>query len=423
MLLSKIVDRFESLVFQNQTLSKFNLKAFGSGLFGPLDNSDQLKSGLEQLLRKKVSNNNYQPWLENLQDNLKKTGNENDLSVLTTNYWSTLNNYTISVNLFGGPEEWILTKDLNKLKQSYEESDQDLNIRKSYLLPGNDSIPTLHLAYVLIEEPFNLWEPEQESQDIAHNLFIAEALRSFFGPAPKEDIEDFINTNKQKINYLRQSFEHQPQILGSGVDGVAFSIGPSKILKIFQDEHAYSKALEAWERLHESPASAKTEAMIYDVGIIGNYLNYPLYYYMMERMLPIRGGGSSWNNAEENLHNMIVYIKNEIANNKSIVKPLKDQYAATPNQIKLNNKIKSVARQLASKVNSDFQSTVVEIKKDIKDSFNVELNNDWLKVFVEEILMKYITSRTDLHTGNLGISSSGYLRYFDPAYSTTVSIG
>jgi hypothetical protein len=50
-----------------------------------------------------------------------------------------------------------------------------------------------------------------------------------------------------------------------------------------------------------------------------------------------------------------------------------------------------------------------------------QLKDNWLRLYIEEIIVKYLTSRTDLHLGNLGITNSGELRYFDPSYGNWVS--
>jgi len=39
-----------------------------------------------------------------------------------------------------------------------------------------------------------------------------------------------------------------------------------------------------------------------------------------------------------------------------------------------------------------------------------------LQKFIEEIVIKSLTGRTDFHTGNFGVTNNGYIKCFDPAY-------
>ena len=46
-----------------------------------------------------------------------------------------------------------------------------------------------------------------------------------------------------------------------------------------------------------------------------------------------------------------------------------------------------------------------------------KINPNWLLKLIEEMLWKYATGRDDLHGGNIGITSFGDFRFFDPAYA------
>lgn len=64
-----------------------------------------------------------------------------------------------------------------------------------------------------------------------------------------------------------------------------------------------------------------------------------------------------------------------------------------------------------------------EIKDKIeKASKQFDLDQNWLEGFLKEIIMKFLTRRTDLHTGNLGITKHRKLRYFDPAHPDLTNI-
>jgi len=60
---------------------------------------------------------------------------------------------------------------------------------------------------------------------------------------------------------------------------------------------------------------------------------------------------------------------------------------------------------------------IIEHNKDYLEYYTetYKLNNNWLNRFVEEILVKLLTGRNDLHIGNLGITNNGYFRFFDSA--------
>ena len=44
------------------------------------------------------------------------------------------------------------------------------------------------------------------------------------------------------------------------------------------------------------------------------------------------------------------------------------------------------------------------------------LRRSWLVSYIEEVMTKFITGRGDLHMGNLGVTSYGDLRYYDPTH-------
>ena len=54
--------------------------------------------------------------------------------------------------------------------------------------------------------------------------------------------------------------------------------------------------------------------------------------------------------------------------------------------------------------------------KSINESLKDSLNSDWLQFLIEEITLKYLTGRGDLHSGNLGLTNYGVFRYFDPSW-------
>ena len=97
----------------------------------------------------------------------------------------------------------------------------------------------------------------------------------------------FINQNSSKLAKIRSQFQMEPRELGAGVDGLAFTIGPHRVLKFFKSKYAYDSAMNAVQRLFKTPEAAGTEAMIYDYGELPVYGSQTIYYYIIEKMAPL----------------------------------------------------------------------------------------------------------------------------------------
>lgn len=67
--------------------------------------------------------------------------------------------------------------------------------------------------------------------------------------------------------------------------------------------------------------------------------------------------------------------------------------------------------EIAKNLEEEYEDRIVNINN------NTLLRGNWLVKFIEEIILKYLTGRGDLHLGNLGVTNQGNFRYFDPAYT------
>jgi hypothetical protein len=88
---------------------------------------------------------------------------------------------------------------------------------------------------------------------------------------------------------------------------------------------------------------------------------------------------------------------------------------------KIRDSFSSLIRRLESEIpnverNAE-QFFPQEVEKLKTSGRSFKINPNWLSKLIEEMLWKYATGRNDLHGGNLGITSFGDFRYFDPAYS------
>ena len=281
-------------------------------------------------------------------------------------------------------------------------------IKSSSILKSIYPIPTLFLN--IVEEQI-LKDTEKLPKSLSHDLWLFEALQSLRVLQYPEDFTPWVKENSKIINSIRQSFAHTPKFLGAGADGNAYDIGNGKVLKIFLSEAAFKKAKQALDRLHSNPLLAKTEAMLYDVG---KFNGSPVYYYIIEKMSPISNIDDN-RVTEKALLYLSLYLKQFINNNPHLIKPLK-QFIDDP---KLSRYIafesKSIANDIATSLPNSITPYVDEINK-------LDLNPNWLPLFIEEFLLKYLTGRTDLHTGNVGITSFKTLRFFDPVWQGNSSL-
>ena len=260
----------------------------------------------------------------------------------------------------------------------------------------------------IVEDPFN-----SDSSDTIEEL--------------DSKIEDFIIKHKSKLDAIRKWFKHEPKELGGGADGTAWDIGGGRILKIFSDPVSYNHAIQAMYRLHHNPSLAKTEAMIYDAGEIGKFDNFPIYFYVMEKMFPV----TEISELEEDLTHIVSIIVGKIYKDRDFWREIKKKdLKANANLI--SDKVKEAAHRYANQIKDKYKALVsnientyllnkIKVNKENPGEHVVPLNKDWLVYLAEEVIIKYLTGRTDLHMGNLGVTSYGEFRYFDPAFKNWTS--
>ena len=150
--------------------------------------------------------------------------------------------------------------------------------------------------------------------------------------------------------------------------------------------------------MHKNPEIGKTEAMIYDYGEL-SYNDKKLYYYVIEKMTTFDTSPELSINSFNSFVDDIIYRISKFARtNKEI------------HNIDLEKEHKELNQYI-----NEFISTVDDQDNKYMEQYTKELNlnKKWFERFVEEVLIKIITKREDLHLGNLGITNAGYLRYFD----------
>lgn len=283
-----------------------------------------------------------------------------------------------------------------------------LDIKKEGFLKGYKNIPNF---YIFFAEDSKFKEEPVSKEMVKYN-FLDEILKPIAARELgfndlvgfKENKELFINTNKTNIDKLISSFSNPPKLLGKGDDGVAYSIDSNLVLKIFTDQFSYLKAKESFETLHKNPDLGKNEAMIYDYGILGNFLNQSIYYIILEKMKVLD------TDMQRHLAPIIGAIGTYVRKNKETFNQISKELYNTKN----NSKIKSYINIESEKIKNYIIKNYKDQIKNIEDS--VDLNKDWLKNLADEIIFKYLTNRGDLHLGNIGITNYGKFIYFDPAH-------
>lgn len=262
--------------------------------------------------------------------------------------------------------------------------------------------------------------------DIAHDSFVVQALYKIFplkldSNQDMQHVKDFIIENKTTIDKIRNSFKHNPILLGGEADGVAFSIAKDLVLKIFTSKFAYESANRAMNQLYKYKNLASTEAMIYDIGIFGKFKpkDQLLYYYIMEKMIPLESKQFEstkipYPAVRKVVHKIIVEVRMQFAQSKEQWEKVQNILLQDNQSISKLNKIKKLIKNTSHLI---AEIVKISYKEEVGEIDKIQfLRKDWLEKLSEEILIKLITGRADLHLGNIGITDQGYLRFFDPVF-------
>lgn len=301
-----------------------------------------------------------------------------------------------------------------------------IDISSVSYLKGVGDIPALWIfSGPYVSEISNL-----PSKQIAFYEWVSRSISRITGDSFDDDdfltnIEDFIIKHKLKLDAIRKWFKYRPKELGGGADGTAWDIGDGRILKIFSDPVSYNHAIQAMDRIHHNPYLAKTEAMIYDAGEIGKFDNFTVYFYIMERMVPV----IEIFGIKEDLRHIVRAIVGKIYKERDFWREIKKKDLKADARL-IRSKVKEAAHRYAAEIKDkalvkNIENTYllnkVKVNKENPEEHIVPLNKDWLAFLAEEVIIKYLTGRTDLHMGNLGVTAYGEFRYFDPAFQNWTS--
>ena len=297
----------------------------------------------------------------------------------------------------------------------------NFEVQRRSVLRGSGGIPTLYLLLgKYIQTPLPV--------DVSQDGWLVEALEGMFD-LEDDDIEaanKFVRDNRFVINKLRANFSQTPKELGSASDGLVFDIGLGRVLKVFTDRLSLLKAMESLNKLHKANSMAKTEAMIYDVGRLGAFQSPPakwgdrkspreIYYYLMEKMTPVADIGGAGNGYLMNdLRKILGEVGHSLQEDEDGVwyeLRNKMEYGKGEHDAEIKKHVVDEANRWAHYFQSARAKTIRAIEARIPG-----LRKGWLASYIEEIMMKFLTRRGDLHMGNLGLTGYGDLRYFDPTH-------
>jgi len=286
---------------------------------------------------------------------------------------------------------------------------KDINIISSTKIKSHKNIPELWFL--------NAHLPADENKEYISNNPYGDIPKYLFEKFEIKNIINFIQSNASKLDDLKNLwFKESPKFLGKGEDGIVFDIGDNKIIKIFSSRYSYDHVIKVMKRLTDNPEMSKTEAIIFDAGIFhmsSSVFKKPLYYYIMEKMkttIQSIDDDSDKNLFRDLINEITDIIEREIDfDQMSLIRK-------SFNSPKSKNKILGIVKNLKDLINQIFNSTSTskEKTKYLTDKYN--LSEKWLENFIEEMIMKHFSSRTDLQNTNLGITNSGELRFFDPVY-------
>lgn len=356
-----------------------------------------------------TSDENWERWLNT---NLPRLGG------VQNQYWWNRDTDPLSIYT----EVFAVNKYVRVYLRTDSKEPELIDISSASYLQGVGDIPPLWM----FTGPYAGEVTPPVSKQVAHYDWVSQSIANITGGPFDFDfpanIESFVIGHRAKLDAIRKWFKYEPKKLGGGSDGTAWDIGDRRILKIFSDSVSYNHALQAMDRIHNNPSLAKTEAMIYDVGQIGKFNNYPIYFYVMERMAPV----TEISGLKENLRHVVSSIVSKIYKERDFWREIKKKDFKNDAQL-IQSKVKEAARRYAEEIKEKdkiilrvienaYLLNKVKVDKNNPEEHIVPLNKNWLNSLAEEVIVKYLTGRTDLHMGNLGVTAYGDFRYFDPAF-------
>jgi hypothetical protein len=372
------------------------------------DASASFKYALRRLLLKEVPHNEIISWIE-----------LNKLESLASGYWSRAVDDSTEYMTSAHPTAPRAEQDHEFFIGLSPKEPTQFDIDVSKPLRGFGEIPKLHLCSGTIKTGLGGTYPKE----LAHDDFVVKALAKiadldFLDSKDLATIHKFLKDNKSKIDSIRKSFAFQPRELGAGSDGIAFAINDRQVLKIFSSRTAYQSAHDAMARMHKGSPTARTEANIYDVGVLGQVVKsdsrritvITVYYYILERMAT----GKQLINSNANLRVIIDFMTGRFLLPK--FEKARGQITEMTRDGKdgeAHSEAKKLSRSIRNMVISDPEciSSIKNINDHEKD-----INSDWLDLLSEEVVYKLLTNREDLHVGNIGKNTMGEFRFFDPSY-------
>ncbi|MFZ4399356.1 MAG: hypothetical protein ACOYO1_04915 [Bacteroidales bacterium] len=300
-----------------------------------------------------------------------------------------------------------------------------IKVSSSFFIKGTNKIPNLYLYKVY--------------QSFGKYSFIIESLQELYSKQESE-IYPFINANKKKIDKIISTFGRSDfKVLGSGSDGIVFDGNNDMVLKIFKDKFSYEKAVEAYNLMHSQNIMAKTEALIYDVGILGSFLNNEIYYYIMEKMKAV----SNIDNIKIQLFISLLLntISEAVRTDKEFVNMKKNIIYSTKYSSEIHEGKEEIEEYVKKEfhredIDAYFEKELSRMKNEINEKVNkviieknkeadfnlteieLKLRKGWLMNFIEEMILKLVSNRGDLAIRNLGVIKYKDLKFFDPAFST-----
>jgi hypothetical protein len=308
---------------------------------------------------------------------------------------------------------YVITVSASLIKDCFKRwMPNGFEIIEQKVLNPTDGVPQLFLA---LAEKTNV----VLSKDMSYFDFLTRTLKNWFGFTNAE-INDFYIENKSSFDRIAHFINKRPQYLGGGADGDAYDIGGDLVLKLFRNRTSYEAALKAIDRLHKDPDLARTEAMIYDAGVLGSHDDEDIYYYVIQKMIPVHDKLGEY--ADDLLTSVSEFIGTKVSSlNRDKLRTLKHYINDPKYRPQILNEVSRLVNVIEKAVHEELLDGDASDEKLYAIQQDGQLKDNWLRLYIEEIIVKYLTSRTDLHLGNLGITNSGELRYFDPSYGNWVS--